>query len=434
MNSPGLLISAPASDTGKTTLTLGLARAFRNRGLSVQCFKNGPDYIDTQFHALACGRQSVNLDSWAMPHDMLLQEAARGDGADLVVAEGSMGLFDGVSCCPHNSGGSSADLASLMGWPVVLVVKPDGQGQTAAAVAKGIALFRADVVVAGVILNQVGSARHASMIRGAMEDSGIRVFGALPRGELNSLPKRHLGLVQASELPSTDELIDQAAKLVEKCVDINGVLSAANSSRHGPVLFQRFVSPPGNRIALARDAAFSFMYEHLLEAWHQAGAAILPFSPLGNEAPDPSADVCWLPGGYPELHVQTLSVAEKFINGLRQFSQTKAVHGECGGYMVMGKSIIGTDGIEYPMAGILGLQTSFESRKLHLGYRAATLHAAIPGYPSGSKIRGHEFHYASTTFQPDPPLASVVNAYGDKVAESGSHRALATGTFCHLIA
>src|SRR5581483_10154403 len=215
-----LVISAPASGAGKTTLTLALARAFCDRGLSVQCFKSGPDYIDPAFHAAASGRASVNIDSWAMTRDTIERLTARADDADLVLIEGSMGLFDGVATAGQCGTGASADLAAMMGWPVLLVLDPSGQAQTAAAVAAGLRDFRKGVRLAGVVLNRVASARHEDLVRRALSDAGITVFGALPRHADIALPKRHLGLVQAEEQAEIDGLISKAARLVEAHVDL----------------------------------------------------------------------------------------------------------------------------------------------------------------------------------------------------------------------
>src|ERR1700754_1103438 len=291
-----LVISAPPSGAGKTTVTLALARAFRDRGLSVQCFKSGPDYIGPAFHAAATRRASVNLDSWAMPRHTIEALVARGGDADLAIAEGSMGLFDGVARPGMSGTGASADLAEMMGWPVLLVLDPSGQAQTAAAVAAGLRDFRRGVRVAGVVLNRIASPRHEDLIRRAMEGAGIAVLGALPRHAPIGLQERHLGLVQAEELSRLNELISEAARLVAERVDLDAVLRLAEcdwsvASNNAPLR----VTPPGQRIALARDAAFSFIYPHILEGWRAAGAEVMPFSPLSDEGPHDGADVCWLP-------------------------------------------------------------------------------------------------------------------------------------------
>lgn len=434
---PGLVIAAPASGTGKTTVMLGLLAAFRDKGLRVQPFKNGPDYIDPAFHQAASGRASVNLDTWAMGPAMLAGLVAAAEGADLVLAEGSMGLFDGVAVRGASGNGAAADLAALMGWPVVLVIDVSGQAQTAAAVAQGLARFREGVRVAGVILNRVASPRHEALIRHGMEEAGLRVLGALPKRASIAMPERHLGLVQAEELPGLTAMIAAAGALMRDGVDLDGLIDCADS-RATPAPAPR-ITPPGQRIALARDRAFSFVYPHLLQGWQRAGAEILPFSPLADEAPDPSADTCWLPGGYPELHGGVLAAAARFRAALRAFAETKPVHGECGGYMAMGEGLVDKDGKRHRMAGLLGLVTSFETRKMHLGYRLARLKTAIPGHGASSRLAGHEFHYSTILDQPDAPLAEVTDASGVAVAETGSTRrqvagGLSTGTFFHLIA
>jgi cobyrinic acid a,c-diamide synthase len=430
-----LVISAPASGTGKTTLTLALARAYRDRGLAVQCFKSGPDYIDPAFHAAATGRSSVNLDSWAMRRDTIERLIARGCDADLVLAEGSMGLFDGVASPGMSGTGASADLAEMMGWPVLLVLDPAGQAQTAAAVAAGLRDFRKGVRIAGVVLNRVASPRHEDLIRRAMDGAGIAVLGALPRHAPIKLPERHLGLVQAEELSRLNELIGEAARLVAERVDLDALLRLSECTWSVPAAKSvPCVTPPGQRIALARDAAFSFIYPHILEGWRAAGAEILPFSPLADEGPDENADICWLPGGYPELHAGTIAANQRFRRALTAFAQTKPVHGECGGYMVLGAGLIDKDGTRHAMTGLLGLETSFATRRMHLGYRLAELAAGMPGYAAGARLRGHEFHYATILVQPDGPLAAVRDANGAEVAESGSRRGHVTGTFFHLIA
>lgn len=434
---PGLIIAAPASGTGKTTVMLGLLAALRERGLTVQPFKNGPDYIDPAFHRAASGRDSVNLDTWAMGPEMLAGLASSGQGADLILAEGSMGLFDGVARRGASGTGAAADLAALMGWPVVLVIDASGQAQTAAAVAQGLARFRAGVTVAGVILNRIASPRHEALVRAGMTEAGLPVLGVLPKRAAIAMPERHLGLVQAEEQPALAALIAEAAQLMRDGVDLDALIAAAAGlAKAAPV---PKIAPPGQRIALARDAAFSFVYPHLLQGWRAAGAEILPFSPLADEAPAPSADTCWLPGGYPELHGATLARADQFRAGLRAFAETRPVHGECGGYMAMGEAIIGKDGTRYPMAGLLGLVTSFESRKMHLGYRTARLVQSVPGHAAGTALRGHEFHYSTILSQPDAALAEVTDATGATVPETGSYRlrpggGLSTGTFFHLIA
>ena len=430
----GFLISAPASGTGKTTVTLGLLSAFRARGLSVQPFKNGPDYIDPAFHQAAAGRMSFNLDCWAMSGAQIGGLVGASQGADLALTEGSMGLFDGVAGGRAGSGATS-DLAALTGWPVILVLDASGQAQSIGAIALGFSQFRAGVKIAGVIANRVASKRHELMIREGLAEAGIACFGCLPRRKDIVLPERHLGLVQAQETSELDTILAQMAGFVEEHLDLDAILKSAQPTQ---VAGQHKITPTAQRIALAQDAAFSFIYPHLLQGWRAAGAEILPFSPLRDEAPDPSADLCWLSGGYPELHAGALASAHNFRRSLQNFAQTRPVHGECGGYMAMGAGLIDAQGARHEMAGLLGLVTSYQTRKLHLGYRIATLNAPALGLGKGAVARGHEFHYSTIIDQPDPPLAAVLDARGDAVAETGSIRhypsgGSATGSYFHFI-
>lgn len=430
---PGLLVSAPASGTGKTTVMLGLLRALTEDGLRVQPFKSGPDYIDPAFHRAATGRASFNLDTWAMGADLFGAIAAQAQGADLCIGEGSMGLYDGVATRGRAGFGSSAETAKAMGWPVILVLDVSGQAQSAAATALGFAQYDQDLPFAGVILNRVASPRHERLTRLGMERAGLPVLGSLPRRGDLALPERHLGLVQAVEHPDLDAAIAGYAAFLRENVNLDAIRAAA---MQGPAPFgsSPLPRPPAQRIALAQDAAFSFTYPHLLKGWRDAGAEVLPFSPLADEAPDPSADLVWLPGGYPELHAGPLAAATTFRAALRRHAETRPVHGECGGYMALGAALIDKAGVRHEMAGLLGLVTSYEKRKFHLGYRRAVLQADMPGHAAGTAMRGHEFHYSTILDQPDAPLANVADANGDPVPETGSRRGNVTGTFFHLIA
>ena len=426
---PGLIISAPRSGAGKTTVMLGLLRCMAEDGVAVQPYKCGPDYIDPAFHRAACGRESFNLDSWAMAPGDLGAELARP--AEIALAEGSMGLFDGVARAGATGTGASADIAALAGWPVVLVLDVSGQAQTAAALAIGMAQFRKDIRIAGVILNRVASPRHERLCRLGMEEVGLPVFGALPRRGDLTMAERHLGLVQAVEHPDLEAALRQYAAFLREHIDL-GALRAAAQGHAAPAAGPR-PRPPAQRIALAQDAAFSFVYPHLVSGWRAAGAEILPFSPLADQPP-PEADLCWLPGGYPELHAATIASAQSFLSGLRAFAQTRPVHGECGGYMVLGEALIDKEGHPHAMAGLLGLVTSYQTRRMHLGYRLAELQAPLPGHAAGTRLRGHEFHYSTIVAQPDDALALVRDAEGSPVPETGSRRGHVTGTFFHLIA
>jgi cobyrinic acid a,c-diamide synthase len=425
--SRGLIVSAVRSGAGKTTVSLGLMRAFARRGLTVQPYKCGPDYIDPAFHAVAAGRPSYNLDSWAMSPGQLADLVAR-HSADLVVAEGVMGLFDGTG-----GRGATSDLAASLGWPVVLVLDVKGQIETAAAVAAGCASFRDDVGIAGVVLNRVASPRHMAMIGPAFEKAGIKLFGGVANDPRFALPERHLGLVQAIETAELESRLDTIADALAESVALDAIRHCARPAKLVDPAADG-VCPPGQRIAVARDRAFSFLYPHLLDQWRAAGAQILPFSPLADEAPDAEADAIWLPGGYPELHAATLAAASRFLGGLRAAaSRAIPIHGECGGYMVLGQGLEDAEGRRHGMAGLLELETSFAQRRLHIGYRRARLKADCGLGRAGNEIMGHEFHYARTLSIGDQPLVDCRDVSGAPVPEAGARRGSVSGTFFHAI-
>jgi cobyrinic acid a,c-diamide synthase len=433
---PGLILAAPRSGGGKTTVSLGLLAAFTAAGLRVQPFKCGPDYIDPAFHSAAAGRPSFNLDSWAMRRGTVMQLiAGQAAGADLALCEGVMGLFDGVATPGAWGTGATADLAAATGWPVVLVLDVSGQAQTVAAVALGCATLRPELRIAGVILNRVGSERHRKLAAGALEKAGFKLLGALPRRDEISLPERHLGLVQAGETEGLQAKLSAIGAFVAEHVDLAAIRALARESLDQENTTNiSAIHPPAQRIALAKDEAFSFMYPHLLAAWRAAGAELAPFSPLADERPDPSAGAVWLPGGYPELHAGKIAAASTFLNGLRKAASTGAVvHGECGGFMVLGDGLTDASGARHAMAGLLALETSYAKRKLHLGYRQATLAADCAIGQRGDLVRGHEFHYSSVISLADQPLAAITDAEGTPQPERGARRGSVSGSFFHFV-
>jgi cobyrinic acid a,c-diamide synthase len=435
VSAPGLLVAAPRSSSGKTTVTLAIMRALARRGLRVRGAKCGPDYIDPAFHRAATGSPSFNLDSFAMEPPLLDALAGRTVAdADLVVAEGSMGLFDGVRAAASRTG-ANADIAARYGWPVILVIDVSGAAQSAAAVALGCRLYDPRVTIAGVILNKVASARHRRLVEAGMASAALPVLGALMRDAQLVLPERHLGLVQAGETADLAARLDRLADLAEEGIDLDGLLARAGG---GAIPSEgRLPAPPGQRIAVARDAAFSFLYPHLEAGWRAAGAELVAFSPLADEPPPDGCDVCWLPGGYPELHAGRLASAGRFLAGLRRFAQTRPVHGECGGYMVLGRSLVDAEGVAHAMAGLLPVETSYHSRKLHLGYRIARLCEDGLLGRRGARLVGHEFHYASERSAAPSEhgaLARVTDAEGADLGLAGHRQGLVEGSFFHLIA
>jgi cobyrinic acid a,c-diamide synthase len=435
MTATALIVAAPRSGAGKTTVTLALLAALRRRGLLVQAAKAGPDNIDPAFHAAATGRQSVNLDSWAMPPallDGLVAEAAAK--SDVLIIEGVMGLFDGIGHEPGRTG-ATADLAARYGVPVLLVLDVAGQSQSAAALVRGFAGHRAGVRIAGVVLNKVGSDRHRRLVADAIAPLQIPIVGVVPRDGAIAFPERHLGLVQAAEHGDLEARLAALADMAERCLDLDAIVALAAPPRLDPVSVQAALPPPGMRIALAQDAAFTFLYPHVIEGWRRQAAEIVPFSPLADEAPHGSCDACWLPGGYPELHAGRLAAAQNFKSGLAAFAATWPVHGECGGYMVLGQGLEDADGVRHAMTGLLGHATSFAQRKLHLGYRQARLLSDCALGKDGSAIRGHEFHYASLIETGnDAPLAEIADGDGNALGTAGGRRGNVTGTFFHAIA
>jgi cobyrinic acid a,c-diamide synthase len=432
---PGLIVAAARSGAGKTTVTLALISALRRRGIAVHAAKSGPDYIDPAFHRIATGWPSLNLDSWAMtPTQLDVVAASAVAGAEAVVIESAMGLFDGAGHEPGRSG-AAADLAARFGLPVLLVLDVSGQSQSAAAVARGFQLHDPAVRIAGVVLNRVGSDRHHASVASSIGRLGLPVFGSLRRDAAISLPERHLGLVQAGEHGGLPDLLHRLADLAEQELDLDGILAAMVPLP--PLLGSTHcvLRPPGRRIALAQDAAFSFVYPHMLRGWRAAGADILPFSPLADEGPPDDCDAVWLPGGYPELHAAALAAAGRFRTSMLRFAAERPVHGECGGHMVLGAFLTDAAGVTYPMLGLLGHATSFATRKMTLGYREAVLQADCALGPAGAVLRGHEFHYATTVLPgEDAPLAELADAEGRRLGLAGGRRGHVTGSFFHAIA
>jgi cobyrinic acid a,c-diamide synthase len=433
MAAPGLVIAAPASGGGKTTITLALLRLLRQRGLRVGSCKVGPDYIDPAFHAAASGRPCLNLDPWAMRPEMLARLIDQaGREVELLLVEGVMGLFDGAA----DGTGSTADLAALAGWPVLLVVDAAGQGASAAALVQGFRDFRRDVEVAGVIFNRVGGPAHAAILARALAPLGVPILAALPRAPDLALPARHLGLVQAREHAELEPFLGRAAAWVGAQVDPAVLRRMARSSRIDVSSTPVAPIPPlGQRIAVAVDEAFAFAYPHLLDSWRVEGAEILPFSPLADRAPDNSADAVYLPGGYPELQAGRLASNRGFLEGLRVAADRgAAIYGECGGYMVLGKGLVDSAGARHPMAGLLPLESSFERPRLHLGYRQIRLAGDAPFGPKDATFRGHEFHYATILREAvEAPLFAVTDAVGKELPSTGARCGRVMGSFVHLI-
>jgi len=422
----GFVIAAPHSGSGKTLVTLGLCRAFRQSGISVTPAKSGPDYIDPHYLARAAGEPCINLDAWAMRAQRLSMRAQHhANGKDMLIVEGAMGLFDGA----QSGGGSTADLAALLGLPVVLVIDCSHMAQSVAALAHGFSIFRPDVRIAGVILNRVASDKHEAMLRHALMERQIKMFGVLRRDDNLKVPGRHLGLVLPSEIAQADLIIDAAAEAVKKGIDLERLRGAAVFM--APAGRGKALPPLGQRIAIAKDAAFSFIYEHWLQDWRGAGAQISFFSPLADQAPARGSDAVFLPGGYPELHGAALAGAHKFKAGLiAARGQGALIYGECGGYMVLGEKLTDREGVTHKMAGLLPHATRIDTPHRTLGYRILRNNGPLP---FGQQLCGHEFHYSTQEASVQFPLFEATNATGNVCDPMGAIVGKVCGAYAHVI-
>jgi cobyrinic acid a,c-diamide synthase len=426
----GLAIAAPRSGSGKTTLTLGLLAALTARGIGVAPAKTGPDYIDTAILARAAGHAAVNLDPWAMSSARLADLAiAHAGDADLLLVEGVMGLFDGAA----DGTGSTADLAASLELPLVLVLDAERQSQSIAALAHGFATWRPDVAIAGLIVNRAASTRHEAMLRAALAPLGIPLLGVIPRRDRLALPDRHLGLVLPGEVSGFDAVVAAAAEAVAGFVDLNLFLAlSAPLPSPGGVGGGRHLPPLGQRIAIARDDAFAFLYPHWLADWRAAGAELSFFSPLADQAPAADADAVLLPGGYPELHAPALAAAQNFMGGLRNAATRGAlIYGECGGLMVLGETLTDKSGAAHAMVGLLPVHTRIDRPKRLLGYRRLQHRSPLP-WPA--QLCGHEFHYSSARQQlRGTPLFEATDALGEPLPPMGAVAGRVMGSYAHVI-
>ena len=428
MTTAGLIIAAPRSGSGKTLLTLGLAAALRARGLVVAPAKTGPDYIDAAVLARAAGHEVVNLDPWAMSAGRLLGLAAlHAEAADLLLIEGVMGLFDGAA----DGTGSTGDLAATLKLPVVLVVDAERQAQSIAPLVMGFAAWRADVHVEGVIINRVATTRHERLLRGALANAGFEVLGVLPKRDGLALPERYLGLVLPDEVATFDAVVAAAAEAVADFVDLPKLLALATPPTPPVDAAPPPLPPLGQRIAIARDDAFAFLYPHWLAGWRAAGAELSFFSPLADEAPDFSADAVFLPGGYPELH-GAHARRRRPLQGRPRGRRDRGalLYGECGGFMVLGETLTDKAGAVHEMAGLLPVATRIDRPKRTLGYRRLA-HASPLPWPAA--LTGHEFHYSSARQSRLPLLFTATDAVGEAVPPMGAQIGNVMGSYAHVI-
>lgn len=395
---PQFLIAAPHSGAGKTTVTLGILKALRNRGLTVQPFKCGPDYLDPKLHTIASGKQSINLDRFMM-NDLHINNLYSGYGsqAEVLVTEGVMGLFDGAV----KMEGSSADIALLLHIPVIMVINAKAMAYSAAALLLGFKMLCTNLQIAGVIFNFVEHESHYKILKEAALDVGITPLGYLPNRADLQIPSRHLGLKTGSEIDH-HTIIEQAASHIEKHIDLDELLRITTAPLSSAEVPQPVTIHSSRKILVAYDEAFNFIYPENIKALSAMGE-VGYFSPL-KDTSLPSADLIYLPGGYPELHLKALSANKTLINQLKDYEKKGGrILAECGGMMYLGNYIVDESGIQFPMTGILDLATGMQQKKLSLGYKRLNL--------EGTELKGHEFHYSVFIDQPAPdPQIQVWNA------------------------
>jgi len=410
-----LVVAGVSSGVGKTTVTLGLLEAFRRRGLTVQAFKVGPDFIDPGFHALVTARPSYNLDGWMCGREPVRATVAGyAAGADLVVVEGMMGCFDGVD--GTSEVGSTAQIAKWLDAPVVLVVDASSLSRSAAAVVLGFERFDPDLRVGAVIANRVGGEAHARWVADAIASSCRAVpVGALRFDAGVTLPERHLGLVTAAEGPLTAELRGRLGDIVEQSVDLDRLLAVAaplGDAAHGAGIARTAARA---RIGIARDAAFQFYYAENFDLLRAAGAELIFWSPR-TDAALPDVDGLYFGGGYPELHAAALGANSGARQAVRGFAAAgKPVYAECGGLMYLADALEDLEGVVHPMVGVLPATVRMRPRRLSLGYTEVVFTADTPLAGAGTRARGHEFHYSSM----DPVPESIRRVYRIRSAHGG---------------
>lgn len=430
LSMPGLLIAAPHSGAGKTIVALGLMAALARRGLNVQPFKAGPDFIDPGLHRLVTGRESHNLDCRMCGENFVKACYARyATGAEITVVEGVMGLFDGGE-------GSSANLARVLGLPVVLVVDASSMAESAAALVKGFESLDPGLRLVGVILNRVGSARHLKMLSEAIAGHcRAEVLGSLQREVAFAIPERHLGLHQGEESPLGDKALATLVKAVAEGIDLDRLLALAAGSWPMPVddaaLADLVDGGKPVRIGVARDAAFSFYYAENLRLLVAAGAELVEFSPLADPCLPPGIAGLYLGGGYPELYAELLAANRPMRQAIRAWSQAgRPLYAECGGFMYLTEKIIDFSGCAWPMAGVFPVAARMRQGRAALGYRRATLTAATPLGQKGTELRGHEFHYSEIEPMPGEIRRSYTLAEGGEEGYLINGRTL--GGYLHL--
>lgn len=428
-----IVIAGTHSGSGKTTITAGLLAALRKKGLKVQPFKVGPDYIDTGYHAVAAGRMSYNLDFWMMPQPNIVQLFKHGmEGMDFGVIEGVMGLYDGVGSTPE---GSTAEIAKLLNAPVLLIIDAGGMSTSAAAQVLGYKSFDRNLRLAGVIINNVGSEHHYKLVKEAIEAyTGVPALGFLPRDREVTLPSRHLGLLPAEEMERHAEIIDKAAALVQEWIDLDQVIALGGSAGPlPPVSPLAFESGRPVQIAVARDESFSFYYRSTLEVLAALGAELRYFSPMKDSSLPENIDGLYLGGGFPEVFAGKLSGNRSLLEDInRKLGAGLHCYAECGGFMYLTESITGKNGETHPMAGFFDGNTIMTDRLQRFGYVDIEFTADNVLGKAGQRARGHEFHHSLVEGITCPATYLIKSAFSGSQWHCGYRRANTLAAYAHI--
>ncbi len=434
-----LVVAGTHSGVGKTTITLGLLAALKRRGLRVASFKVGPDFIDPGHHRAVTGRVSRNLDGWMLSQAYNRACFARHAAeADLAVVEGVMGVFDGFS--GRDESGSTAQMAKWLGVPVLLVINAASMARSAAALVQGFENFDPHLSFIGVLFNNLGSSGHFTYLQEALEDN-VRMpcLGGLLRDEALKMPERHLGLVTNQDHPMSEAQIDLLARWMERHLDLDQLLDCLPevniSSDNGPVVDCAPEDPV--RIAVARDAAFCFYYQDNLDLLAEAGAELVPFSPMADRHLPDQIDGIYLGGGYPELHAAALAQNTALREAIRNCSiGGMPIYGECGGFMYLCRELADPDGRAYPMADCFPFSSRMHRKLSTLGYREITLSGDSVIGAKGGMARGHEFHYSNLQDPPGghnvPTIYHVTGRKGRQVKNEGYRKARTLASYIHL--
>jgi len=459
MDCPRIVIAGTQSGVGKTSLTLAIITALRRRGLKVQTFKVGPDFLDPTYLAMASGRPCYNLDGWMAGRDYVSRLFARASrGADLSVIEGVMGLFDGAD--PTGSEGSTAEIARWLHAPVILVAEVYGMARSLAALVKGYSVFENDLDMAGVIANRCGSERHASMLAASLAAEVLPpLVGGVPQGAMPRLPSRHLGLVRADSGNLSPMILDELAAVFERHASLDDIIDIA---RHAPPLETAATGADSNRtgfcapaggveqagypriqskgisIGVARDAAFHFYYQDLFDELEMRGCTLNYFSPLADGSLPAGLDALYFGGGYPEEHAEALSKNKAMLLAIQKFSQSgRPIYGECGGLMYLCRKLEKQNGSQYPMVGLIPAATRMLDRLKSLGYVEVTLNTNSLWGVSGAVLRGHEFHYSELTSDPTKEsdwkaVYALKRRRTDDAAREGFQNSRVLASYVHL--